>query len=88
MPALPRAGVRQQILQRAKVNDVRNSFDFRLYRGHITASVNGEEVFKNAVPKDTLDAPDKDIRAGLGAYNDSNDTVIRYRNVQIRKLTQ
>jgi 3-keto-disaccharide hydrolase len=79
---------RRQLQRRAKVNDVRNSFDFRLYRGHVTATVNGEEVFKNAVPKDTLDTPEQDIRAGLGAYNDSNDTVIRYRNVQIRKLTR
>ena len=79
---------RRQIQQVAKVNDIHNSFDFRLDRGRITASVNGEEVFKNATPKDTLDLPDQDVRAGLGAYNDSNDTVIRYRNVQIRKLAQ
>jgi hypothetical protein len=79
---------RRQIQQRVKLNDVHNSFDFRLYRGHITASVNGDEVFKDAVPKETIDMPDKDIRAGLGAFNDTNDTVIRYRNVQIRKLVR
>jgi hypothetical protein len=79
---------RRQIQQQVKVNDTHNTFDFRLDRGHITVSVNGEEVFKNAVPKDALDTPTRDIRAGLGAYNDSNDTVIRYRNVQIRKLAQ
>jgi hypothetical protein len=79
---------RQQIQQRVKLNDVHNSFDFRLYRGHITASVNGDEVFKDAVPKEAVDTPDEDIRAGLGAFNDTNETVIRYRNVQIRKLLQ
>jgi hypothetical protein len=76
----------RQILQPAKVNDVVNSFDFRLYQGRVTASVNGEKVFKDAVPKDALDMPEQDIRAGLGAYNDTNDTIIRYRHVQIRKL--
>jgi hypothetical protein len=77
-----------QIQQRAKLNDTRNSFDFRLYHGRITASVNEDEVFKNAEPKTAIDTPDNDIRAGLGAFNDSNDTVIRYRNVQIRKLVR
>jgi len=76
----------RQIQQRVKLNDAPISFDFRLDRGHITASVNGDEVFKDAVPKETIDTPGEDVRAGLGAYNDTNDTVIRYRNVQIRKL--
>jgi hypothetical protein len=79
---------RRQLLKRAKVNDVLNSFDFRLDRGHITASVNGEEIFKDATPKDSLDSPAQDIRVGLGAYNDTNETVIRYRHIQIRKLGQ
>ena len=56
----------RQIQQRAKVNDIHNSFDFRLDQGHITASVNGEEVFKDAIPKDTLDMPGQDYPRGLG----------------------
>ena len=47
---------------------------------------NGVEVFKDAIPKDALNLPEQDIRAGLGAYNDTNDTIIRYRHIQIRKL--
>jgi hypothetical protein len=78
----------RQIQQRVKLNDGYNSFDFRLDRGHITASVNGDEVFKDAVPKETIDTPDEDMRAGLGAFNDTNDTVIRYRHIQIRKLVR
>ncbi|MGA9780166.1 MAG: hypothetical protein ACLPRE_01765 [Limisphaerales bacterium] len=77
---------RREIVQRAKVNDGVNSFDFRLYQGRITASVNGVEVFKDAIPNDALNLPEQDIRAGLGAYNDTNDTIIRYRHIQIRKL--
>ena len=78
----------RQIQQRAKVNDIHNTFDFRLEQGRITATVNGEQVFKDAVPKDNMDTPDEDIRAGLGAYNDTNETVIRYRHLQIRKLVR
>ncbi len=76
----------RQLTQQAKVNAVRNTFNFRLEKGRITASVNGAEVFASATPKDEFSGPDEDIRAGLGAYNDTNETVIRYRNVRIRKL--
>ena len=77
---------RTQILRRVKLNDVHNSFDFRLYHGRITASINGDQVFKDAAPEGEMKTLDEDIRAGLGAFNDTNDTVLRYRHVQIRKL--
>jgi hypothetical protein len=30
--------------------------------------------------------PDNDYLVGLGAFSDSDDTVVRYRDVQLKKL--
>ena len=83
---LGRGWTRQQIVRRLVLNDVTNSFDFIFQDGKVTASVNGIEIFSQAAPPVTISVPDNSYLVGLGAFNDSPDTVIRYRNVQLRKL--
>lgn len=77
---------RQQIVRHLVLNDVTNSFDMTFQDGKVTASVNGLPVFDNAEPPRQIGVPDNSCLVGLGAFNDSPDTVIRYRNVQLRKL--
>jgi hypothetical protein len=69
------------------LQSMHNSFDFRMQFGQATATVNGLTVFKNAPPPEVPDKFPYGNRLGLGAFNDMNDTVIRYSNVQVRKLT-
>lgn len=77
---------RQRINQHLVMNDVTNSFDFIFQDGKVTASVNGVQMFNQAAPPVTMSVPDNSYLVGLGAFNDSADTVIRYRGVQLRKL--
>ncbi|HLX95370.1 MAG TPA: hypothetical protein VKU37_06490, partial [Verrucomicrobiae bacterium] len=83
---LGRGWSRQQITQHVVLNDVTNSFDFTLQNGRATAFVNGIEVFHQAAPPAAIEVPDNNYLVGLGAFNDSVDTVIRYRDVQLRQL--
>jgi hypothetical protein len=76
----------RQIVRHIVLNSVLNSFDFRFQNGRVSASVNGSPVFQDDKPPAAIDTPADDFLLGLGAFNDSNDTVIRYRNVQVRKL--
>ena len=77
---------REQIVQHVVLNDVTNSFDFILRNGRVTASVNGVEVFHQSAPPRRIRVPKNAFRVGLGAFSDSEDAVIRYRNVQLREL--
>ena len=69
------------------LNSETNSFTFRFHHGQVSATVNDKQIFKNANPPATNAIPPAVMRVGLGAYGDANETVIRYRNVQIRKLS-
>ena len=77
----------KQLSAPVTLNSETNSFSFRLHRGLVSATVNDKEIFKNAKPPGTNATPPAVTCLGLGAFNDSNDTVIRYRNVQVRKLS-
>lgn len=77
---------RDQIVQHLALNDVTNSFDFTFQNGKVTAAVNGTKVFNDAEPPINIRVPNNSYLIGLGAFSDSADTVIRYRNVQLRKL--
>jgi len=77
---------RRQLVQHVVLNDVTNSFDFILRNGRVTASVNGVEAFHQAALPGYIQAPNNAYLVGLGAFSDSADAVIRYRNVQLRKL--
>jgi hypothetical protein len=77
---------REQIVRHLVLNDVTNSFDMTFQDGKVNASVNGVNVFDHAEPPRQISVPDNSFLVGLGAFNDSPDTVLRYRNVQLRKL--
>jgi hypothetical protein len=64
-----------------------NSFDFSLHNGRVSATVDGREIFKNVEPPKDAYVTTNEFLLGLGAFNDSNSTVIRYRNVQARLLS-
>ena len=77
---------RRQIIQHVVLNDVTNSFDFILKDSRVTASVNGVEVFHQAALPATIEVPENSYQLGLGAFSDSADAVVRYRDVQVRQL--
>lgn len=81
-----RGWTRQQIVRHLALNDVTNTFDLTFEDGQVTATVNGVSAFDQADPPRGISVPDNSYLVGLGAFNDSPDTVIRYRNVQLRKL--
>lgn len=76
-----------QVSRRVDLNDDRNTFEFRFHDGKGDASVNGKQVLHNARPWKNMRIGD-DCLAGLGAFSDANETVIRYRNIKLRRLDQ
>jgi hypothetical protein len=76
----------RQIHKLVTLNNDTNTFYLRFQHGLVTVRVNDEQVFKDAKAPQNWSVPTTDSLVGLGAFNDMNDTVIRYRNVQIRKL--
>lgn len=81
-----RGWTRKQIAQHVVLNDVTNSFDFILQNDQVTASVNGVEIFHQAALPAVIQVPDNSYLVGLGAFSDSTNAVVRYRDVQIRQL--
>jgi hypothetical protein len=78
---------KKQIYGRARLNSNTNSFQFRLQGGKVSASVNGQEVFKDVKPRKNWYFSTNEVHLGLGAFNDMNETVIRYRHIQVRQLS-
>jgi hypothetical protein len=79
--------IKRQILAHLEnLNSRSNSFDLRLQGGLVSATVNGDIVFTNAQPPENYYLVTNEFLIGLGAFNDSDSTVIRYRNLQIRRL--
>ncbi len=77
---------RQQVTRPFVLNDVTNSFDFIFQDGKVSASVNDVRILDQVAPPVDISVPDNSYLVGLGAFNDSPDTIIRYRDVQLRKL--
>lgn len=77
----------RQLRTPVTLNKGTNTFLFRFQHGLVSATVNDKEVFKSVKPPEHTGLPRTESHVGLGAYNDTNTTVIRYRNVQIRKLS-
>ena len=48
--------------------------------------MNGVKIFQQAEPPVEISVPDNSYLVGLGAFSDSADSVVRYRNVQLREL--
>ena len=77
---------RDQIVQASALNDITNTFDFVFQGNRVTATVNGVKIFQQAEPPVEISVPDNSYLVGLGAFSDSADSVVRYRNVQLREL--
>ena len=75
----------QQVAKRVTLNPDHNSFQFRLQNGKADAWLNGNQVLRQGAPSKTLRLYN-DCLVGLGAYSDANETVIRYRNIKLRRL--
>jgi hypothetical protein len=76
----------RQVYEPVKLDDKRNSFNFRFQHGAATASINGQEVLHAAKLRSHPVFPAGELLLGIGGYIDSNQTVIRYRNLQVRRL--
>ena len=83
--SLGRGWTTSETLRPVHLNDGTNVFDFIFQDGKVTASVNGEEVFHATAPPASVVVPGDSFSVGLGALTTAN-TVIRYRDVQVRKL--
>jgi hypothetical protein len=77
---------RPELVARPKLNNFTNTFYLRFQNGRVTATVNDQEVFHEATPPQAITVATNGFFLGLGAFNDMNDTVIRYRGVQVRSL--
>jgi hypothetical protein len=76
---------RRQVSGPASLDSNSNTFYFRIHQGHVTVKINDSDVLNEvAIPKGIY-VNAKDYHLGLGAFNDSNSTVIRYRNIQVRQ---
>jgi hypothetical protein len=75
----------QEVKKSVGLNDQRNSFQFRFEEGKADAWLNGKQILFKAAPVKTMRVY-SDCMLGLGAYHDVNTTVIRYRNVQARRI--
>ena len=76
----------RQLVMPARLNDITNTFDFTFRLGRISATVNGAPVFLDVAPPRKINVPGNNYLLGLGAFSDSANSVVRYRNVQIRRL--
>lgn len=76
---------RREISRKHPLTDT-NTFDFILKNGRVTESVNGASVVDQAEPPVEITVPDQGYLVGLGAFSYSDETVIRYHDVQVRKL--
>ena len=77
---------RQILSPLSKLDGHSNAFDFRFQHGRASATVNGQEVFKEVEPPKNTYVTTNEFLVGLGAFNDSNATVLRYHDLEIRNL--
>jgi uncharacterized protein YfiM (DUF2279 family) len=77
----------RQISKPITLNSQTNTFDLSLQHCKVSGQVNGQEVFDAETAPANIYVAGDEFLLGLGAFNDSNNTVIRYRHVQVRRLT-
>ncbi len=77
---------KRQVYQPIRLNDKTNSFHLHFRPDSIKASVNGQAAFNQVKPPKNSSFSTNAIHLGLGAFNDSNETVIRYRNLKVRQI--
>ena len=49
--------------------------------------MNGRDIFKEVKPPENRYFSTNEVYLGLGAFNDMNDTVIRYSHIQAHQLS-
>jgi len=76
----------RQLLAPISLDSRTNTFTFRFQNGLVSATVDGREVFHDVEPPEGSTATMIPCYLGLGAFNHENSSVIRYRNIQVRKL--
>ncbi len=79
---------KRQVYQPVRLNDKTNSFHLHFRPDSIKASVNGQAIFNQVKPPKNSNFSTNAIHLGLGAFNDSNETVIRYRNLKVRQIAK
>jgi hypothetical protein len=77
----------RQIKAPVQLDGRTNTFSFRFQAGRVSATVDGREVFREVEPPKNSYVSTNEFLLGLGAFNHSNDSAIRYRNLQVRRLT-
>ena len=75
-----------QINSPASVREGLNSFTFRFDKGKITATLNDQPLFSDVEPPENRYLSTNEFHVGLGAYSVRNETVIRYSDLQVRRL--
>jgi hypothetical protein len=75
----------QRVTKNAGLTEGRNLFSIRVRDGAADAWVNGTQVLNRGFRNPGIRLPD-DSFVGLGAPGEHNDTVVRYRNVRVRRL--
>jgi hypothetical protein len=78
---------KRQILAPVQFDSATNTFTFRFHDGRVSATVDGQEVFREVDPPKNTHVTTNEFWLGLGAFRHANDSVIRYRNIQVRRLT-
>ena len=78
---------RRQVSAPASLDGNSNTFYFQLHQGHVTVKINDATLLNDVEIPKNIYVNTNDFHVGLGAFNDSNTTVIRYRNIQLRQAT-
>lgn len=81
------AWTKNQFTTPAPINAGTNTFYFRWHDLRATAMVNGKTVFTEVERPRIIGVNADHFLLGLGSFNNNNETIIRYRNVQIHSLS-
>jgi len=65
-----------------------NTFTMRFQRGFVSAAVNKKTILAQVAAPKTRYLNTNVFWLGVGAYHDMNQTTIRYRDVQVRRLPE
>lgn len=86
MVSFARQWSRRQVNRPLTLDDKSNSFLVRFQNGNVAVTVNGTPTLAEVKPPQAIVTYEGDFYVGVGAFNDMNETVIRYRNLQVRQL--
>jgi len=81
------AWTKNQFSTPAPINAGTNTFYFRWHDLRATAVVNGKTVFSDVERPRIIGVNADHFLLGLGSFNNNNETIVRYRNVQIHSLS-